>query len=196
MSEDSLKCIFMSEKMREQVKEVEQSMCSTAYSTLLDAFIIPDKGKDYDPKIIQKAKMDFITNVDPQYNEYGLDYDIKATNSYMKNRKALMEISSVKKILNDESPNVRDVEIASLNALKPMQAYAFKLLVLSKKGMKKNYWGMMPNTSHVRKAAEFLFDESGNNQWRHTVFCFKLAKELKTYPLYINTVMYILGQKL
>jgi len=77
-----------------------------------------------------------------------------------------------------------------------MQAFSFKVFVLYL-AEEDNYKGMLPYTEPVHRACELLFNTSfKDNQYRHTLFCMDLAKELNASPMYVNTALWVLGMRL
>ena len=199
MNCSSLKSIFLNPKMKEEVARIHNAV--RGGKTLREDFARNTKTFQANPKIVAEMR-----KADPQFNS--LDkvdrVDLISINVFV-GRHGIMSEPAVSKILDVPNPDIREVEEASMHAKNASQALAFKTFVLGldrecelgQKLHEDNYYGMQAYTSPVHDATVVLFGESfKGNQYRHTVFCIELAKELKVSPMYVNTVLWVLGMRI
>lgn len=188
----SLSQIFLNNSIQEEVTNVHNSFKKDYpkdVKTFREAMSVTLDNKYYpDVKDLLSAGIG-------KFNKLKLPLNIKDI-SVLESRIKIFPLlkNYLDKKVSDAS--VFELEDASLIALKPSQAFAFKALVLYL-NKENHYQGMLPYTTAVDKATNHLFYQSfKNNQFRHTLFCRDLALELNVSAMYINTALWIMGQEL
>lgn len=195
-----MRSVFLSESMEKHVNEIHDSFAKIKAKDLLDYVIVPHKGQSEavaNNEHLHKQIRDvmLLPNIS-KFNQFGV-FDMP-TCTYMESRYkmiASME-ADVKDILTKpiSSVTVFNLERLSEYAHSPMQAFWIKHAAIEL-GVAKHYKGTQPYTKPVNKITKVFLGETVS-QLRHTVFCAELASELGTYPSYINTAMWIMGERI
>lgn len=119
--------------------------------------------------------------------------------SVLKKRLVALDDERVQSILKNPRPKIEDLEEASHGAHSASGVLAFKYFMIARELDESSYYGAQANTSPVRKATKLLFGTDcggSSNVWRHTAMCIRLADQLDKSPTYVNSALFVIGQKL